>query len=239
LSVIDRLTVLIADSHVLPQRRFKNFLAQQKDIQVVGEAVGGRLLNQVEALQPHILMLDMRRPKMDELKVLPRIHAKSPRTKILLRAEYFAENFIAKALEEGVHGCILSTASPTELVQVIRAVHAGEFWIQRKLLSRVVKNLRQRVDLLEGSPAELRGILSDREHEVVIWAIQGMTNKEIAAQLGVSAKTVKTHLQNVFRKLNISRRVQLSALSLGLASDTLRTTPQPASSIGITKRKRP
>jgi DNA-binding NarL/FixJ family response regulator len=92
------ITVLIADAHVLPRRRLKNLLAPQKDIQVVGEAMGGRLLNRVEALQPHILMLDMRMPKMDELKVLPRIHAKSSRTKILLLAEYFEEDFIARAL---------------------------------------------------------------------------------------------------------------------------------------------
>jgi DNA-binding NarL/FixJ family response regulator len=157
---MDLITVIIADAHGLLRRRFKNFLAQQTDIQVVGEAMGGRVLNQVEALQPHILMLDMRMPKMDELKVLPRIHAKSPRTKILLLAEYFEEDFIARALQDGVHGCVLTTASPTELVKVIRAIYAGEFWVQRKLLTRVVKNLRQRADKLEGSPSELRGVLS-------------------------------------------------------------------------------
>ena len=220
------ITVLIADAHALLRRRLNRFLAQQQDMQVVGEAMGGRLLNRVETLQPHILMLDMRTPKMDELKVLPRIHAKSPRTKILLLAEYFEEDFIARALQDGVHGCILTTASPTELVKVIRAIYAGEFWVQRKLLTRVVKNLRQRVDELEGSPSELRDVLSDREREVVIWVIQGMTNKEVAVQLGISAKTVKTHLQHVFRKMNVRRRVQLSALSPHLASYTTRTAPQ-------------
>ena len=225
---MDLITVLIADAHGLLRRRLSSLLAQQKNIEVVGEATRGRLLNRVEALQPHILMLDMRVPKMDELKVLPRIHAKSPRTKILLLAEYFEEDFIARALQDGVHGCMLTTTSTAELVKVIRAIHAGEFWVQRKLLTRVVKNLRQRVDKLEGSPSELRGVLSDREHEVVFWAVQGMTNKEIAAQLGISAKTVKTHLQNVFKKLNVRRRVQLSALFL--ASYTSRAGPQPPAS---------
>jgi DNA-binding NarL/FixJ family response regulator len=227
LPAMDLITVLIANAHALLRRRLNGFLAQQKDMQVVGEAMRGRLLNRVEALQPHILLLDVRMPKMDELKVLPRIHAKSPRTKILLLAEYFEEDFIARALQDGVHGCALTTASPTELVKVIRAIHAGEFWVQRKLLTRVVKNLRQRVDELEGSPSELRDVLSDREHEVVVWAVQGMTNREIATQLGISAKTVKTHLQNVFRKLNVRRRVQLSALSPYFASYTPRAAPQP------------
>ncbi len=112
-----------------------------------------------------------------------------------------------------MHGCVLKTALPTELVKVIRAIHGGEFWVPRKLLTQVVENLRHRVDELQGSAWKLRDILSEREQEVVIWAVQGMTNKEIAAQLGISPKTVKTHLQNVFQKLNVRRRAQLSALS--------------------------
>ena len=172
----------------------------------------------------------MRMPKMEGLKVLPRIRAKSPRTKILLVADSFEECFIASALQDGVHGCVLTTTSPTELAKVICTIHAGEFWVQRKLLTQVVSNLRQRVDELERSPSKLLDVLSDREHEVVIWAAHGMTNNEIATQLGISAKTVKTHLQNVFRKLNIRRRVQLSALSPYLASHAPGAAPQPPTS---------
>jgi DNA-binding NarL/FixJ family response regulator len=219
---------LITDAHAILRERLSRFLAQQKDIQVVGEAMDGRqMLNRVAALQPHILLLDLQMPKMSGLEVLPKIRVKSPETKILIRADYFEEDFIARALQDGVHGCMLKTAPPTELVKVIRTTHAGEFWAQRRLLTRVVENLRHRVDELEGYPSELRDVLSNREQEVVIWAVQGMTNKEIAAQLGISAKTVKTHLQNVFRKLNVRRRVQLSALSPYFASYTPRAVPQP------------
>jgi DNA-binding NarL/FixJ family response regulator len=225
---MDLITVLITDAHAVLRERLSRFLAQQKDIQVVGEAMDGRqMLNRVAALQPHILLLDLQMPKMSGLEVLPKIRVKSPGTKILIRADYFEEDFIARALQDGVHGCMLKTAPPTELVKVIRTTHAGEFWAQRRLLTRVVESLRHRVDELEGCPSELRDVLSNREQEVVIWAVQGMTNKEIAAQLGISAKTVKTHLQNVFRKLNVRRRVQLSALSPYFASYTPRAVPQP------------
>jgi LuxR family transcriptional regulator of csgAB operon len=101
-----------------------------------------------------------------------------------------------------------------ELVRAICTTRSGELWVPRKLLTRLLENLRQRIDELQGSLSAMREALSDREQEVVLWAMQGMTNKEIAAQLGISAKTVKTHLQNVFRKLKVSRRVQLLRVPL-------------------------
>jgi DNA-binding NarL/FixJ family response regulator len=224
---MDLITVLIADAHPLLRQRLSRFLAQQQDIQVVGDAADGRqVLNRLETLQPHILLLDVQMPKTGGLAVLPRIRAKSPRTKIVIRADYLEEDFIASALQIGVHGCVLKTAPLTELLRAIRTTHAGEFWVQRRLLTLVVENLRRKLDELQGSPSKLQDVLSDREQEVIIWAVQGLTNNEIAAQLGISAKTVKTHLQNVFRKLNIRRRVQLSALSPHLASDAPRTASQ-------------
>jgi len=223
---MDLITVLIADAHAVLRERLSRFLMQQKDIQVIGEVAHGRqVLNRVETLQPHILLLDLQMPKMGGLEVLPHIRTKSPRTKILIRAEYFEEDFIARGLQDGVHGCVLKSAPPTELVKAIRTIHAGEFWVQRRLLTRVVENLRYRMDELQGSAWKLRDVLSDREQEVVIWAVQGLTNKEIAAQLGISAKTVKTHLQHVFRKLNVRRRVQLSALSPHLLHSPRRAPP--------------
>jgi DNA-binding NarL/FixJ family response regulator len=210
---MDLITVFIADANVLLRQRLSRCLAQEADLQLVGDAADGRqVLSGVEARQPHILLLDIPIPEVGVPEVLPRIWAKSPRTKILIFAEYFEEEFIARALQHGVHGCVLKTAPPTELVKAIRTTHAGEFWVPRRLLTQVVETLRQRVEELQGAPSGMREVLSDREHEVVIWAVQGMTNTEIATQLGISAKTVKTHLQNVFRKLKISRRGQLLRL---------------------------
>src|SRR5882724_10027365 len=115
-ATMDLITVLIADAHAILRKRLSRFLAQQQDMQVIGEATDGRqVLRRVEALQPHILLLDVRMPNMDGLEVLPKIRARSPRTRILLLADYFAEDFIARALQVGVYGCVLKTALPTEL----------------------------------------------------------------------------------------------------------------------------
>jgi DNA-binding NarL/FixJ family response regulator len=210
---MDLITVFIAEANVLLRQRLSKCLAEQVDLQLVGDAADGRqVLSGVEALQPHILLLDMRIPERGELELLPKIWAKSGRTKILILAEYFEEEFIARALQHGVHGCVLKTAPPMEVVKAIRISHAGELWAPRRLLTQVVEALRHKVDEMEGSLSEMREALTDREQEVIIYAVQGMTNKQIATQLGISAKTVKTHLQNVFRKLKITRRGQLLRL---------------------------
>jgi DNA-binding NarL/FixJ family response regulator len=206
----DLITVFIAEADVLQRQRLSKCLAQQADLQVVGDAADGRqVLSAVEALRPHVLLLDIWIPKVDGLEGLPSIWAKSPTTKILILAEFFEEEFITRALQQGVHACVLKTALPTELAKAIRTTHAGELWAPRKLLTQVVETLCQRVDELQGSLSELRQVLTDREQEVVLRAAQGLTNTSIAMQLGISPKTVKTHLQNAFRKLKVSRRVQL------------------------------
>jgi DNA-binding NarL/FixJ family response regulator len=226
LRTMDLITVFIADAHPQLRRSLSRFLSRQDDIQVVGEAADGRqVLRRVEALQPYILLLDVHMPRLSGLDLLPSICARSPRTKILILADVFEEEFIVRALLHGVQGCVLKTTPPTELVKAIRTTHAGEMWAQRKLLTRVVENLRQQLEKLQGSLSGLREALSSREREVVSWAVQGMTNLEIAAELGISPKTVKTHLQNVFRKLNVRRRVQLPALAPHLAFSAPRVAP--------------
>jgi DNA-binding NarL/FixJ family response regulator len=226
---MDLITVFIAEAHIVRRQGVNRFLAQQNDIQVVGTATNGpQLLPRVEALQPHVLLLDLRLPKIDRLAMLPKIRAKSPSTKILILADFCDEEFMARALQHGIQGWVLNAAPPTELVKAIRTTHAGELWAPRRLLTRVVEDLRHRLNELQGSSSALGEALTAREHEVVLWAVQGMTNKEIGAQLCISAKTVKTHLERVFRKLNLRRRGQLSALSPYLAAAiTLAAPPFP------------
>lgn len=223
---MDPITVLIADAHATFRQQLSRLLAEQVDVQVVSAATDGcQVLRLMAALYPHILLLDIRMPKMGGLEVLAKIRGKSPSTKILILADRVEEEFIAAALLHGVQGCLLRTAPPTELVKAVRAIHAGELWAQRKLLARVVERLRARVEELQGAAWQLREVLSEREQEVAILAVRGMTNQEIAVQLGISAKTVKTHLQNVFRKLKVRRRVQLSVLSPSLGSSPVRAAP--------------
>jgi DNA-binding NarL/FixJ family response regulator len=209
--------VLIAGDHALFREGLCLFLAQQEDMQLIGEAADGlQALRMAEALQPDILLLDVQMPKAGGLEILPNIRARSPRTNVLILSGVLEDAFIAEALQQGAMGYLLKTATHADLVKAIRTTHAGELWAQRKVLTQVLEHMRQKIRELQGPPLELRKTLTDREREIVIRVMQGMLNKEIAMQLGISEKTVKAHLRNIFRKLKVSRRAQLFRTSLSV-----------------------
>ena len=203
------ITVMIADDDALLRQTLAILLNQQEDIQVVGDAAeGAQAVSLAEGLQPDILLLDIRMPGLSGLQALPKIRAKSPRTKVLILSGLSGEESVAQALMYGASGYITKAGTPTELVRAIRAVHSEEIWADRRVVAQALEALRQRVNGGNGA-AEPGESLTDREREVIRWAVQGMTNKEIANQLGISDKTVKTHLSNVFAKLKVGRRIQL------------------------------
>lgn len=207
---MDPIKVLIADDHAMFREALRMLLTQESGIQVVGEATqGDEALSMAEALEPDILLLDIRMPKVDGLTVLPKIREKSPRTKVLILSAFFEDDLIIEAMQNGAKGYLLKEATIKDLIKAIRATHAGELWAERRVLTQLLESLFQKVNNLHGPMSELRENLTEREQEIVKWVIQGMTNKEIAAQLGISDKTVKTHLSNIFSKLKVSRRLEL------------------------------
>ncbi len=205
---MNRITVLIADDHALFREGLRLVLSQEESIQIVGEATDGKQsLIMTEALQPDILLLNVRLPEMNGLDALPKIRAKSPGTKVLILSSYPEDDFIVEALRRGAKGYLSKTLTRADIVKAIRVTHAGELWTERKMLTQTLESLLQKANSV--APQRPREALTDREREIVKWVIQGMTNKEIAAQLGISDKTVKTHLSNIFGKLKLSRRLQL------------------------------
>ncbi len=207
---MEQITVIVADDHALFREGLVMLLSLQHDIKVVGEAADGlEAVSLVEALQPNILLLDIRMPKLSGHEVLAQIRLKSPSTRTLILSGFFEEEYITEAFHHGAKGYLVKVATPQDLLKAIRATHAGELWAERKVLSQVVERLLQTMEGLNPPLSALRETLTEREQEVVQWVIQGMMNKEIAAQLGISEKTVKAHLSNIFGKLKVSRRLQL------------------------------
>lgn len=205
------ISVLIADDQALLREGLAMLLAQEHDIEVIGEAADGlQAIGMAEALQPDILLLDVQMPGLGGLEALPQIRKKSPLTHVLILFGSCEDEFMSNALRLGARGLLSKSLSHKDIIRAIRAAYAGELWAERKLMAEVLESLRQKVQEVDPSLSEMQASLTDREQEIVKWVIHGMTNKEIAARLGISDKTVKAHLSNIFSKLKISRRLQLT-----------------------------
>jgi DNA-binding NarL/FixJ family response regulator len=158
--------------------------------------------------QPDILLLHIHLPGLQGLADLTTLRTWSPHTKILLLTDREDEGTTAEALQDGAHGVVSTQESPATLRKAMRAVYAGELWAPPKVLASILETLRQR---LAGrlTPLAAWKPLTAREHEIVEEVRRGLTNREIAAQLGITEKTVKAHLHVIFQKRGLRRRYEL------------------------------
>jgi len=173
----------------------------------------------ISELKPDIVLLDIIMPEMDGIKVLPAIREKSPKTKALMLTVAKDEAMIFKALKAGAKGYLSKDVSISDLIKAIQAVHQGELWVERKLMARFFEGEAIADPKGEGRPGKKKEGLTSREQEVLRILSKGSTNKEIAKALFISEKTVKSHLNSIFKKLNVSRRLQaiLYAIKRGLS----------------------
>ncbi len=204
------ISVLIADDSTRFREELRMVLAQESAISVVGAVDGHQASSIAEALRPDILLLAVNRPGQAALDMLPVIRKQSPNTHVLILSEESDDEFIGNALQLGAKGCVSKTVDHKDLVKAVRTIYVGEMWVGRKLLAGVLENLRQKTQEMNQPFSEAQSTLTIREQEIVGWVIQGMTNKQIAARLEISDKTVKAHLSNIFSKLKINRRLQLA-----------------------------
>ena len=215
-----RIRVVIADGHRLFREGIGRILRDEKGIEIVGEAVNGlQTINVVNDLKPDVVLLDIRMPEMDGIQVISPIRQKSPNTKALMLTATMDEAKIFKSLKAGAKGYLSKDASVSDLTKAIKAVHRGELWIERKLMSRFFD--QEAIADSKGANAhgKTKEGLTPREQEVLRHLATGRSNKEIAQDLFISEKTVKTHLNSIFRKLKVTRRLQaiLYAISKGLS----------------------
>ena len=216
----DQIRIVIADDHKLLREMLCQTLRQEKSIEVVGEAGNGlQTIDVISDLKPDIVLLDIIMPEMDGIKVLPAIKEKSPKTKALMLTASKDEAMILKALKAGAKGYLSKDVGISDLIKAIQAVHQGELWVERKLMARFFEGEAIADPKGEDRFGKTKEGLTQREQEVLRLLTKGSTNKEIAKALFISEKTVKSHLNSIFRKLNVSRRLQaiLYAIRRGLS----------------------
>ena len=201
---MDAIRVLIVDDHQIVREGLRSFLQLQDGIEVVGEAVdGAEALEKVGELVPDVVLIDLVMPGMDGIAAIRKISALSPSTRVLVLTSFAEDDKVFPAIKAGAHGYLMKEIRPTDLADSIRAVYRGEPSLHPDIAKKLMEQLSRDEESYE--PEE---DLTTRETEVLRLLARGQSNREIAATLGVSEKTVKAHVSNILHKLHVADRTQ-------------------------------
>lgn len=203
--------VLIADDHAVVRQGLRTFLDLQDEVEVVGEATDGEeALSAVEQLGPDVVLMDLAMPGVDGVEAIRRMRDRGDAARVIVLTSFVEDDRLFPAVRAGAAGYLLKDVQPEELVGAIRAAHAGESPIDPAVAGRLLSDVAHR--------DEVHSELTAREREVLCLVARGRPNKVIARELGVSEKTVKTHVSNILAKLGVADRTQaaLYAVRAGL-----------------------
>jgi DNA-binding NarL/FixJ family response regulator len=208
------LRVLLCDDQDLVRTGFRMLLAAAPDTDVVGEATDGeRAVALARELRPDVVVMDIRMPHVDGIEATRRIVAEPAlrHTHVLILTTFDADEYVYDALRAGASGFLLKDASAADLLAGIRAVASGEALLAPSITRKVIAQFTRRADPRHAAPALEK--LTPREREVLALVADGLSNDEIAAELVVSAATVKTHIGHLLAKLAARDRAQLVVIA--------------------------
>jgi NarL family two-component system response regulator LiaR len=205
------ISVIIVDDHIIVREGLKTLLELFEDIRVIGEAADGKSAVEIASrLQPDVVLMDLIMPEMDGIQTTKEIRARFPDMKVIALTSFLEDDKIVPAIQAGATSFLLKDVTPDALVDAIRAAHRGE----SRLNPQITKKLMEKVTI-QSQPSEPNaGDLTEREMEVVRLVAEGLSNKDIAARLVISEKTVKTHVSSILGKLHLNDRTQLAVYAL-------------------------
>lgn len=222
--------ILIVDDHQVVRQGLRTFLELHDDLCVVGEAGDGvEAVNQVSRLQPDIVLMDLVMPKLDGVAATAQIRSLGVRTKVIALTSFTEDDRVFPAIQAGASSYLLKDVSPDELVEAIRAVQRGEARVHPEIVRKLMEKVAQPASpppalqpqaAVQPKPptrnAEEAVVeeLTEREREVTRLIALGRSNREIADELVISEKTVKTHVSHILEKLNLQDRTQLAIFAI-------------------------
>jgi two-component system, NarL family, nitrate/nitrite response regulator NarL len=199
--------LVLADDHPIILDGLEALFRLEPDIGVVARCINGEeALMAVSRHRPDVLLLDLHLPRKDGLAVLRELRQKKLDTKVVLLAAVLDEEEALEAFRLGVRGMVLKEQAPQMVVRCVRRVHAGEQWVEKHACTRALRALLER----EAGESAAASVLTPREIQMVRMAARGLRNKEISRRLAISEGTVKIHLHNIYQKLKVENRVQLT-----------------------------
>lgn len=209
--------VLLADDHAMVRRGLRDFLELHDDIEIVGEAVdGATAIEQAAALRPDIVVMDLLMPGIDGIEATARIRAETPGVEIVALTSFVEEATALAAIEAGASGFLLKDADADELAAAIRAAAAGEVHLDPSVASIVARRMRGGAAAGQANGGAGGGIasLTARERDVLACVARGLANRAIAAELGITERTARTHVSNILAKLGLASRTQAALLAV-------------------------
>ncbi len=202
-----RIRILIADDHSLMRQGLKQILEIEKEFEIIGLATDGiDAINKCLELKPDIILLDINMPNMNGIQTLRRIKDMGLNTKVIMLTIHDDREYLFETINIGAEGYVLKDAEASSLIKAIKDVFSGESYIHPSLASEFVKEYKKRGKGTDKDSSKER--LTRREYEVIILIAEGMNNREIGEQLFISEKTVKNHVSNIFKKIDVNDRTQ-------------------------------
>jgi DNA-binding NarL/FixJ family response regulator len=204
----DSIRILVADDHPVVREGLVSILSTQPDFEIVGEAgTGPEAVEQALALQPDVMLLDLEMPEMDGVEVLRRLSQTNPAVRVIVFTAFDTDERILGAVQAGAQGYLLKGAPRKELFDAVRVVRAGGSLLQPVVASKLLRQVSH-----QGQASQVEA-LTPRELEVLRLLAQGLQNKEIAAELVISERTVKFHVSSIMGKLGAGNRTEAVSLA--------------------------
>lgn len=195
--------VLLVDDHTILRDGLKSLLDLEEDIVVIGECTSGQdAFEKIETLKPDVILMDINMPHKNGIEVTSAVKKCFPHLKVIMLTMYSHEEYFLASIREGADGYLLKDAPSKQVVDAIRTVASGESVIQPSMTKKLFDFHQQKRDSQNNEE------LTEREKEVLICLLEGLSNKEIADKLFISDKTVKIHVSKIFKKLNVKSRSQ-------------------------------
>lgn len=207
---MSNIRILIADDHSMVREGLKQLIELEDDIVVVAQAGNGKeAIDKIVEYNPDVVLLDINMPEMNGLEVLEYLHQNNIESKVLVLTIHNEIEYLYKAVDIGVMGYVLKDSEADVLIKAIRSIQNGETYIQPNMASLLFRKLNN-IDNIDYSNTKL----TRREVEVLRLITDGLLNKEIAHRLCISEKTVKNHVSNIFKKIEVSDRTQAAVYAI-------------------------
>lgn len=214
------LRIILVDDHILFRKGLARLLDAQPDFEVVGEAADGeKALGAVDALRPDVVLMDLRMPVCDGLEATRRIKHAFPEVRVVMLSVSEEDQDFFAAIRCGADGYLVKDLRPEGLFQELRGLAQGEAPLSRTMTSKLLRQLARQGSMIV--PSVSSDLLSPREQEVLTLVVEGLTNREIATELGIAVNTVRNHVRSILEKLDVRNRVQAAvyAVRAGLVAD--------------------